>query len=459
MLIDVMTDDDLESLVLSCPSSHVLMMIESFLGSASQKSASGPIDGALFGPLEDSRDPSESPQQTVESSSMVYDPPNPEAYEEASMSLGGTPPPVGQSYHQVDESPVGLQANSPVSVIRDESIEWSSQDDSPVKPEEEKRKTHAERVRVADQRQHYSFESEESLENISELDAGQDSFSQAGGEDKENLQGLEDMVHRLTLGVAADKKVNDQERKRKKKAIKISEWLEQRNIEDAKAGAIVVYSAGCADEVRNAILCDALAQAQSALKTASKETGDFEEEEEEEDSFIDGNDIPVPENSGNVLVVTSKAAIAGWGDVVDTVGGHLRVVDYSVSLAKRRGLRISNHSADVVLTTWDVLKSKEVHIRGVECSYCHGQRWASIVVDYHTNRTPSAKNQAGRAIEALKSMVGSKHGSRQAKVRTSLVQIDDGGNSRLDPFLPRISTLGGLKGTLSEAYHDARQPT
>ena len=174
---------------------------------------------------------------------------------------------------------------------------------------------------------------------------------------------------------------------------------------------------------------------------------------------IDGNDIPVPENSGNVLVVTSKAAIAGWGDVVDTVGGHLRVVDYSVSLAKRRGLRISNHSADVVLTTWDVLKSKEVHIRGVECSYCHGQRWASIVVDYHTNRTPSAKNQAGRAIEALKSMVGSKHGSRQAKVRTSLVQIDDGGNSRLDPFLPRISTLGGLKGTLSEAYHDARQPT
>ena len=53
MLIDVMTDDDLESLVLSCPSSHVLMMIESFLGSASQKSASGPIDGALFGPLEE----------------------------------------------------------------------------------------------------------------------------------------------------------------------------------------------------------------------------------------------------------------------------------------------------------------------------------------------------------------------------------------------------------------------
>jgi hypothetical protein len=421
---------DIEDLIIICPTQSVMKLVEAFVGTNTE-----------IQPNKNLNLPHEPPCDLVERSLDQYSPLSPkysshfspEVHKEYLMSLEMSP-------NRVGHTPTAL----------------SSCEVTPERPVEvkTKRKCHQTRVFPAvgpsrGQRRRHSFDSEESLEEISELDMKESIImSHEGAENKENLEGLEDMVNRLTLAKAGDgdKRQGQRDgRKRPKASQRVTEWLGKRSRMRPNSGNVVAYSEDCAHEVRTVLLSESLREA-----AKSRSTG------EPLDHELHMGGTSASENRGSVLVVTSRAAIALWGEVVDNVGSHLRFVDYSLSAKKRQCLRISEHCADVVLTTWDVLKCKEVVISGKQCSYCHALRWASIVVDYHSARVPSVANQAGRAIQALKSVTSSSSSSsHQARVRTSLVQFDAGGGS-VDRFLPKIASMAGLGSPLSEAFFDAR---
>ena len=308
------------------------------------------------------------------------------------------------------------------------------------------------------QRPRYSFESEGSLEEIGLGKSSDIECQKVSQDNKENIRGLSEIVNRLTLAEGGSKGHRDDlsygstERSARGGA-EISKWPEIFSERRNHTGAIIAYSKACAHEVRSAIISYCLTEASSI-----ESTGDALAIEEKTDDrkYI----VPTLQNRGNVLVVTSKEAIGMWEEVVNFVDCHLRIVDYSVPARRRRGLRINSHSADVVLTTWDVLKSREVDIRGEGCNYCHTFPWACIVVDYHANRMPSRRNQAGLAIQALKSISsrysGTSSASHHANIKASLVQVRDEEDSILRSFVPTVASLGGLRGNIAESYFDTR---
>ena len=59
---------------------------------------------------------------------------------------------------------------------------------------------------------------------------------------------------------------------------------------------------------------------------------------------------------------------------------------------------MNKKAVDVVVTTWDILKAKEEH---GERSRLHSLSWLNVIVDFGNSRTPTERNMAGRAIQAV----------------------------------------------------------
>ena len=337
-----------------------------------------------------------------------------------------------------DKNEVGPTSGEVFETMNDSAIEWSSQESTSV--------SNLLHHREQPRKRHYSFESEESLENISDL--REESAKKES--EIEGIVGLEELVNRLNLEGATRTAANRSGRDSGRKSRRIIEWFEGRTEEEAEAGCLVAYSLASAHAVRSTLLSDTLNSAQR-IKSSKME--------------MEKNRKEHAETKGNVLIVTSKGSIDEWLSLVDEVDGHMRTVDYSVSVAKRRSLalRISDRCADVVVTTWDVLKAKEVAIGGEPRSYCHGMQWRSILVDFVDSRMPSDKNQAGKAIASLRSMANSSSISGDisrgnVRIRNSLVRVEDNdkaGQFILDPFLPKMARMAGLR-NVGETFFDAR---
>ena len=156
---------------------------------------------------------------------------------------------------------------------------------------------------------------------------------------------------------------------------------------------------------------------------------------------------------GQLLIVTTKSNLTYWYSILSPLQPQVRVLNYTEPLSIRRRQGMSNMISlrfhDIVVTTFDILKSKEVtidpgiiinnnnsnntahgNVNGakdkVERSYLHIYEWNHILLDYHDTRTIRRTNQAGTAVYNLHtSSSGTNDGNgNSSSTVMSVLQVD-----------------------------------
>ena len=235
-------------------------------------------------------------------------------------------------------------------------------------------------------------------------------------------------------------------RREEKRQANVLQWLQQKQNKTSSSSSsrapslIVAYSADAAASAaptRSAALQAALASNVSDATTSSQQ-----------------------QQCGGILVVTSKPLLEEWARVVDTCNGGLcRVVMYTAPVSKRRVMRIGLNSADVVVTTWDILKAKE--ILTTEQNRLHTLRWGSVLVDFGSSTGPTDKNQAGRAIQSLQLVDASStsSGLKLGLVEAELDSVRGVGNPLIvHPYMRTVKALLDLSPatTTTDVFFDCR---
>ena len=228
------------------------------------------------------------------------------------------------------------------------------------------------------------FLEEESLEEISDFVKSSDSYDDENDDDENEVEEVDDEDGaELTDHFGAMKISNDKAKCQSpatafesafplqvmsKKENEFLFWLQRRE------SRIAAYSSSSSKMIREVSLAEALSS-----------------------HDVDHTESKMSDRLGGTLIVTSKALIEVWSDLARrAAGGRSRVEMYTSPINRRRFLRINLKSVDVVITTWDVLKAKEEH---GEQSRLHSLTWVNMIVDFGESRTPSERNQGGRAIQ------------------------------------------------------------